>query len=146
MPITLTPITSGSGSTWVTTAEADTYFATRHGIGTLWSQYDSAPAAKTALLVTAQQPIELSPDYTWPDDAVITQAMKNAVCEQAYFMLLDPDIELRAALQSQGVVEAGLVMEKYRQSVSGEIPLAPLVKTLLKSLENDDNHEITLVR
>lgn len=146
MPITLTPITSGSGSTWVTTAEADTYFSTRHGIGTLWSQYDNAPAAKTALLVTAQQPIELSPAYTWPDDAVITQPMKDAVCEQAFFMLLDPDMEVRMALIAQGVEEAGLVMEKYRQSAKAEAPIAPRAKILLLSLKTAGSHEVPLVR
>lgn len=146
MPIILDPIASSEGSSWVTTAEADTYFATRHGIGTLWSQYDDTPSAKAALLVTAQMPIELCPDYTWPDDDEVTQAMKNAVCEQVFFMLLDPDMETRLALIAQGVEEAGLVMEKYRQGASGEIPIAPLARKMLKSLENDDNHEILLVR
>jgi len=144
MPITLTPIASGSGSTWVTTAEADTYFATRHGIGTLWSQYDSAPASKTALLVTAQMVLETSPDFTFPDE--VTAAMQNAVCEQAFFMLLDPDMQTRLALIAQGVEEAGLVMEKYRQGANGDMPIAGLARRHLASIQNDDNHEIRLVR
>ncbi len=146
MPIVLDPIASGDGSTWVTTAEADTYFATRHGIGTLWSRYDDSPEAKTALLVTAQQPIELSDAYTWPDDDEITQAMKDAVCEQAFFMLLDPDMEVRMALIAQGVEEAGLVMEKYRQSAKAEAPIAPRAKILLKPLKTAGSHEVPLVR
>lgn len=146
MPIVLDPIASGDGSTWVTTAEADAYFVTRAGIGTLWSQHDDAPEVKTALLVTAQQAIDLSDDYTWPDDDEITQRMKDAVCEQVVFMLLDPDLELRAALQAQGVIEAGIAKEKYREAPPGGIVLAPRVKVLLKSLINDNNHEIRLVR
>lgn len=142
MPVVGTPISSSSG--WVSVQEADTYFGTRHNAGTMWSSL--APNAKTALLTTAQQPIELCPDYTWPDDDEITQAMKNAVCEQAFFMLLDPDMETRLALIAQGVSEAGLVMEKYKEGASGEIPIAPLARRHLKSLENDNNHEILLVR
>lgn len=144
MPVILDPIASSEGSSWVTTAEADIYFTRRYGIGTRWSQYDETPAVKAALLVTAQMPIELSTDYEFPEE--VTQAMKNAVCEQAYFMLLDPDMETRLALIAQGVSEAGLVMEKYREGASGEIPIAPLSRKHLKSLENDDNHEIPLVR
>lgn len=142
MPIVGTPISSSSG--WVTVQEADTYFGTRYGIGTKWSGLDTT--AKTALLTTAQMPIELCTDYVWPDDDEITQAMKDAVCEQAYFMLLDPDMEARLALISQGVEEAGIVQEVYRRGASGNIPIAPLARKKLKSLENDDNHEIRLVR
>lgn len=140
MPIVGTPISSSPG--WVTVQEADQYFGTRHGIGILWS--DLSPTAKTALLTTAQRPIELSEDYTFPDE--VTQEMKDAVCEQAFFMLMDPDIEVRAALRAQGVVEAGLVLEKYRQAQGGDIPIAPMAKKYLRALKNSDSHEIPLVR
>lgn len=142
MPIVLTPIESAGATDWIDTEEADIYFATRHGIGTLWSDLDAQ--AKAALLITAQMPIELSTDYEFQEE--VTERMKNAVCEQAIFMLLDPDLELRAALQVQGVIEAGIVMEKYREASTGGLVLAPRVKVLLKSLSNDNNHEIRLVR
>lgn len=142
MPVVGTPISSSSG--WVSVIEADTYFGTRHNVGTMWSAL--APTAKTALLTTAQQPIELSRDYTWPDDDEITQPMKDAVCEQAFFMMLDPDMEVRMALIAQGVEEAGLVMEKYRQSAKAEVPIAPRAKIALKTLKTAGSHEVPLVR
>jgi hypothetical protein len=61
-------------------------------------------------------------------------------------MLIDPDIEVRAALRAQGVVEAGLVLEKYRQANGGEIPIAPMARKHLLSLKNSDTYEIPLVR
>jgi hypothetical protein len=140
MPIVGTPISSSSG--WVTVEDADQYFGTRHGIGTLWS--DLSVAARTAVLTTAQRTIQFNDDYTFPDE--VTQEMKDAVCEQVFFMLMDPDIEVRAALRAQGVVEAGLVLEKYRQAYGGDIPIAPLAKKYLRSLKNSDTHEIPLVR
>lgn len=142
MPVTGTPLDSAGATDWLDTTDADAYFATRHGIGALWS--DLTPAQKAALLITAQQPIENDPRFTFPDEP--TQAMKDAVCEQAFFMLLDPDMELRQALQAQGVTEANLVMERYRDSVGGSVPLAPRVLVLLKSITENDGHEIALVR
>jgi hypothetical protein len=142
MPVELSPISSSGG--WVAVQEADIYFGTRHGIGTKWSGLSIT--AKTALLTTAQQAIESSADYTFPDAGEETQAMKDAVCEQVFFILLDPDAELRQALQAQGVIEAGIVEEKYRESVGGEVIIAPRAKALLKSLLNDNNHAIPWVR
>lgn len=137
-----TPITGGTGSTWVEVADADTYFGTRHGIGTKWSGL--TPTAKVSALTTAQMIIENSGQYDIPDDP--TQAMQDAVCEQVFFMLLDPDMELRLAVIAQGVERAGIVDEEYRQGASGEMPIAPLAKNLLKSIILDNNHEIRLVR
>lgn len=143
MPITGTPVSGDPADLWVSVSEATEYFETRHGVGTLWSGL-SDDAAKTALLTTAQQPLENDPQYTIPE--TVTQAMKDAVCEQAFFMLLDPDMELRSALQTQGVTEANLVMERYRESAGGEIPVAPRARQLLKSIDAGDNNEFRLVR
>lgn len=143
-----TPVSGGSGSSWVDIAEADTYFQTRYGVGTLWSQFSDDSAIQAAILITAQQPIEYSTDYEFSDELLETpsQEMKDAVCEQALFMILDPDMELRQVLQAQGVMEAGIVLEKYLASAGESVPVAPRAKLLLKSLKNDDNHEVPLVR
>ena len=130
MPITGTPISSSSG--WVTVLEADQYFGARHGIGTLWS--DLPPEAKTALLTTAQSDIEHSPQFTFTEDdkATPVAAMKHAVCEQALFRLLDPDIDIRSALLTQGVSAAGLVQEQYNKT-SQQVPIAPKARQVLSA-------------
>lgn len=121
---------------------ADTYFGTRHGIGTMWSGL--TPSQKIALLTTAQMPIENDDSYTFP--TTVTTAMQNAVCEQAYFMLLDPDMEIRASLQAQGVIEAGFIKEVYRESGGGEIPIAPMAAKLIKSLRATATNQVPLTR
>ena len=127
---------------WLTESEATAYFTTRHGVGTLWTDLDTA--GETALLTTAQAAIENNADYTFPD--TVTQAMKDAVCEQAFALLLDPDFQLRAIVQAQGVTEAGLVKEIYRRAAGVKVIIVPLAKQLIASLKNDDTHEIKLVR
>lgn len=126
-----TPITGGA--LWADSSDGDTYFTTRHGVGTLWSGLTSAQ--KTALLTTAQADIENSGRYTFVDDegvAVdVTQAMQDAVCEQALMRLLDPDVDLRAIVQAQGVVAADEVGEQYSRALLEAVPLAPRIAGLL---------------
>jgi hypothetical protein len=88
----------------VTVEQANTYFATRLGASRYWT----ADTEKAAALATAEN--QLATLYALAD----TEACRNAVCEQALFLLRDPDgVEARAALQAQGVTEAGIVGEKY---------------------------------
>lgn len=121
------------GALWADTSDGDTYFAARHGIGTLWSGLTSAQ--KTALLTTAQADIENSGRYTFVDaDGVavdVAQSMKDAVCEQALMRLLDPDVDLRAIVQAQGVVAADEVGEQYSRALLEAVPLAPRIAGLL---------------
>lgn len=96
---------------WLTEEEADTYFETRLGASALWT--DSTD--KTAALTTAQAQIVNCAEFTFTDEELEepTTAMQNAVCEQALFLLRDPDMESRLALQAQGVTQAGIVQETY---------------------------------
>jgi hypothetical protein len=114
---------------WLTEAYADSYFDTRYGASTHWvSGID-----KIAVLTTAQQDIEGCPDYAFDDvseSAPADQAMKDAVCEQALFRLMDADIDIRQATKAQGVVQQGAIQETY--TGGGEVPIAPKAKQLLR--------------
>ena len=107
-------------STWVSEDDADTYFETRLGASAYWT----SGAEKEAALTTAQWQIEnsdLFADYPDLDTSGETadQAMADAVCEQALFLLQDEDIDSRNNLKSQGVAQAGLVQETYKTGAGG---------------------------
>ena len=139
-------LTVGTNS-WVTVAEADTYLGDRVGV----SQYWDAIAEKAAALVTAYRWLVGSGEFAFP--TTVTQIMKDAQCEYALFMIQhQPDIDLRLGLQEQGVIEAGIVKEKYRGGNPG-IPYPPIVQSMLRpfttsgpfkliNLERDDNEDV----
>lgn len=128
-----TPIESGA--LWVDTSYGDIYLASRHGTGTLWSALSGAQ--KTALLTTAQRDIEHEGRWKFTDndgDALdVTDLMRDAVCEQALFRLLDPDVDLRAALQAQGVQDAGEVQESYERAIFRDVAVSVHARALLAS-------------
>lgn len=130
MPITGTPVTGGTFSGWLTSVEADTYFETRLNATPFTSATD---AVKAAALTTAQGDLVASPDFTFiaTDLAAPAQAMKDAVCEQALFLLLDPDMALRQNMRAQGVTGAGIVIETYRRGKPGGALIAPKCYDLL---------------
>lgn len=112
-----------SGDIWIDhDSGGDDYFAVRHGVGTLYSVLGDT--AKTSLFTTAQMMIEYSDRYVWYDangdpvktsleDIEVLQDMKDAVCEQALMLLLDPDLDRRAAVMAQGVGSSRIVGEGY---------------------------------
>jgi hypothetical protein len=107
-------------STWVSEADADTYFSTRLGASTYWA----SGTEKEAALTTAQWQIENSDLFTGYPDLSVTgetavQAMADAVCEQALFLLQDTDVDSRMALQAQNVQQAGIVQETYKLGNGG---------------------------
>ncbi len=121
---------------WLTTGEANDYFATRSGAADYWGDSYIDP---TAELTTAQNDLVRSGLFTFSnadgDDLTEdpTQAMKDAVCEQALFRLQDQGVDRRAGLQVQGVIEAGTIKEKY--SGAAGIPISPQASSLLADLQ-----------
>jgi hypothetical protein len=131
--ITLTPVTTGT--LWLTTGEADTYFSTRLGASTYWT----AGTDKTAALTTAQNDLVNCGLFVWPEDengdVDPTTAMQNAVCEQALFRLRDvAGVDARADLQGQGVTRASIVGEDYRGA--GGIVICAQAQALLVGLRD----------
>ena len=138
-------ITVGTNS-WVTEVAADDYIGGRILAGDYWVDGgdDNIPA-----LITAYRWLVSNPNYSFP--ATATQAMKDAQCEYALFLLQhQPDLDLRIGLQTQKVVEAGIVKEKYSQPTLLPIPpvVANLIETYLTStgfhifdIERDEEQE-----
>jgi len=123
-------ITVGTNS-WVTEAEANTYFLTRIHGDDYWtdSASDNIPA-----LITAYNWLNVR--YDLP--VVGTADIKNAQCEYALFLLQhQPDLDLRMGLQAQGVIVAGVVKERYKDDNTVELPIPPIVQKLLSGYDTD---------
>jgi hypothetical protein len=135
---------------WLDADYADTYFETRYQAVELWPA-SLTDDQKTALLTTAQADIENAGLWTFEDDQGNdltedpTDAMKNAVCEQAYFILLDPAMENRRSLIAQGVVSAGIVEETYRGDAD-EVLISPRVRALLSTYADGTGDAIPWMR
>ena len=124
-------VTVGTNS-WLTEAAANTYFDDRVGIGDYWvDDADENPRA----LVTSYKELVNSNKFSFP--AVATQVMKDAQCEYALHLLIhEPDRTIREGLQSQKVVEAGIVKEKYNRIGKG-ISFPPLIESLLEAYSTE---------
>ena len=128
------------GSTWADLSDVTAYMATRHGNEGLWTALD--PTAQQAALTTSHADIKHSDrfDFIDPDTGVevdVTQDMKDAVCEQILFRLLDPDLDIRNMVQAQNVSEAEEVEEKYNAS-QPKVPIAPKAIELLVEFQTPD--------
>ena len=124
-------ITVGTNS-WLTEAAANTYFDARLMSSDYWtdSADDNIPA-----LITAYNWLNVG-NYSFPTTPI--QTMKDAQCEMAFFLLQhQPDLDLRMGLQSQGVIAAGVVKERYKDDNYVELPIPPLVKKLLEGYSTD---------
>lgn len=132
---------------WVTLAEANTFFSTRFGADDYWI----SGADKDGALTTAYNWLVGCGKFGFPTTA--TQAMKDAQCEMALFLIQhQPDIDLRMGLQAQGVIQAGIVKETY--SGKAKMPIPPLVCDLLTNysdsgpihyadIERDEEYDTT---
>ena len=118
-------------NSWVTEAEANTYMTGRIKASLYWtnSAADNVPA-----LISAYQ--WLTTKYDTPTTA--TQDIKNAQCEMALFLLQhQPDLDLRMGLQAQGVIQAGVVKERYRDSSYDDLPVPPIVQKLMAAYDTE---------
>jgi len=124
-------ITVGTNS-WVTMTEANTFFEGRIKSSDYWtaSADDNIPA-----LITAYKWLQAG-KYAFP--ATIVQAIKDAQCEMALFLLQhQSDLDLRVGLQVQGVIAAGVVKEKYRNNKYTALPIPPIVEQLLEDYDTE---------
>ena len=124
-------ITVGTNS-WVTEAEANTYFDARLMSSDYWtdSASDNIPA-----LITAYNWLNAG-SYSFPTTP--TQSMKDAQCEMAFFLLQhQPDLDLRMGLEVQGVIAAGVVKERYKDDNTVELPIPVLVQKLLQDYSTE---------
>jgi hypothetical protein len=121
----------------LTLAEAEAYMDSRFGSWEFWTD----DANKEAALITAYKKIVNSgwfADLPAPADA--TQNMKDAQCEMALFLLMEGgDLNRRAGLQAQGVIQAGIAHETYDPDARGRLAFPPEVQALLADYTQKDN-------
>lgn len=116
---------------WVTQLEADNYFATRTNAATYWTSGN----ANDSTLIDAQRQIVNSDEFTLfaplSGETVLT-AIKEAICEQALFLLQASDsVDKREALQAMGVASAQVVGETYGGLQVNRISIAPRARQAL---------------
>ena len=120
---------------WATPAEASLYFTDERQITDLWDAL-TGDDEKNKALNTAYNRIYYSDEFDVPAKADATAAqlviLIKAQSEMTYYILMHLEGEdRRLGLISQSVVNAGIVKESYDKDKSGEVPIPPIVKTML---------------
>lgn len=121
---------------WLTVVEADTYLAFQPAAVGHWEQgVDLADGLPTKTMCLTQAQRQLTREGAWTledpeDDEEQDQAIKDAISEQALFILRTLTSYERTALQAQGLVETGIMEEKY-DGAGGRIPIGPEAAALL---------------
>ncbi len=118
---------------WYETVEqADQYFVNRFGAGK-WAGLNET-TEKIPLLTTANKRIIRSKLLSLPVEPTEeeTEILKEAQAEMAWYLYQHgEDEDARMGLRTQGVVEAGIVEEKYRKETTGTAPLPDIVLGIL---------------
>jgi hypothetical protein len=130
---------------WTTIAEAEAYFLTRLS-SDAWTSIpaDSNFVKKTAALTTAYDRLFYSGLFDLPAFADASAAqlvvLKKAQYELSLYMLLHlADEDRRRGLQAQGVIEAGIVKEKYSEKSLMALPIPPFVALILDDYSAADS-------
>ena len=118
-------------------AEADNYFVTERLETMCWDNLESsADVKKKAALIMAYNRLYYGGEFTLPTYAAATPAqlvvLVKANCEMACYLSIHlSDEDRRKGLQVQGVVEAGIVKEKYHKDWLEKIPIPPIIWGML---------------
>jgi len=119
---------------WMTDLDdANEYFYEKRLETTKWDALSSADKEKA--MWNAYNRINNSPRFSIPAVPTAAQLVKleYAQCEMSYYLavhLFGEDV--RKGLQAQGVVEAGIVKEKYDKDMLNKLPFPPAVEELLE--------------
>jgi hypothetical protein len=129
-------ITVGTNS-WLTYADASLYFEEKFP-STHWDSAEDSNRKKA--LATAYRDLNAMDGYSFVSTP--SDAMKNAQCEQAYFLLAwGDDMERRDALREAGVstmsvgkaFSEGMTKMSSQRAGLGSVTIAPRALDLLKS-------------
>jgi len=118
-------------------AEADNYFATERLVTVCWDNLvSSGDVKKKAALIMAYNRLYYGGEFTLPTYAAATAAqlivLVKANCEMACYLSRHlSDEDRRKGLQVQGVIEAGIVKEKYHADWLKKIPIPPIIWGML---------------
>jgi len=129
-------LTVGTNS-WISVADADTYFKTRLFANRLWNDQLTQPDKEAALITAFNQIFGCGQFDLSLDDESST--IRQAQCEMALFLLQHlADSDSRMGLQAQGVTQAGIVQETYDTNKAGVMPIPANVMALLKDSRTGD--------
>ena len=123
---------------WFTNlADAKAYFTVERLVTTSWDAL-TLDADKTKAVINAYNRIYHSPKYNVPTFAAATAAQKVKLRiingKMAYYLAQHlEDEDRRKGLQSQAVIEAGIVEEKYDKDKLYDSPVPPIVDALLEA-------------
>jgi len=141
---------------WATLAQAESYFADERYSTTHWDSIVAVGALtiddfKNKLLNMAYNRIYYYPLATVPAAGSETAAelvkLIKIQCEMAYYFALHiADEDRRKGIQAQGVVEAGIVKEKYDKDMLDKLPLPPIVEELLVDFTTGEFYAVGIDR
>jgi len=124
---------------FVDVSDADDYFINERLITQAWDDLvllGSAGTFKSKALWNAFNRLFYDPQFSLPTPALATPAdliiLKKAQAEMTYYLAEHlQDEDSRKGLQAQGVIEAGIMKEKYEKDYLSKIPIPPFVLGLL---------------
>ena len=127
---------------WSTLLEAEAYYTDERLETTVWDAIVAIGALtandiKNKALNMAYNRIYYHPDYSVPEAGTETAAQKVKLikiqCEMANYLTVHlADEDRRKGLQSQAVIDAGIVKEKYDRDKLDEVPIPPFVEAMLE--------------
>ena len=115
-------------------ADAESYFTNERLETAVWNAL--VAATKTKAVVNSYNRLYYDPRWALPTYIEATAAelviLKKANGEMAYYLAQHlADEDRRKGIQAQGVIEAGIVKERYSEDMLMEIPVPPWVIGLL---------------
>ena len=116
--------------------DAKNYFKDERLETSAWDDLDATKMSK--LIKQSYNRIYHSPKFDVPTyaDASAVQLVKLRIvnAEMAYYLAVHlADEDRRKGLHAQGVVDAGIVKEKYNKDMLNELPIPPIVEALLEA-------------
>ncbi len=117
-------------------ADAEDYFSDERLETDAWDDLGSGSSLKDKAVLMAYNRLYYDPRWSLPTYAGATAAelvkLRKANGEMAYYLALHlADEDRRKGIQAQGVIEAGIVKEKYSEGDLMNLPVPPFVIGLL---------------
>ena len=123
-------------------SEAESYFEDERLETEAWDNLaeDSGNLQKSKVIVNAYNRLYYDKRWELPTYAEATDAqivkLKKANGETAYYLAIHlADEDRRKGIQAQGVIEAGVVKEKYAEGMLMNLPVPPFVEAVLEEFE-----------